>query len=148
MSRQDSKQDVTGTVSSAHFGPLNHAHSLFRGNTLMGNNSLKKCFVSLLKRIYSKRKEFAPHRSKFFHFRVDPFQKRLGGEGGGGGGGQKTGYLPCKIWWKVYQIQMYTVPLNYWIVYFNQAGVYGYTAYILANSSWNIINTCTSSRYM
>ena len=30
---------------------------------------------SLLKRVYSKRKEFAPFGSKFFPFRVDPFKK-------------------------------------------------------------------------
>ena len=36
------------------------------------------CFLqtkTLLKRVYSKRKELAPSWSKFFSFRVDPFQK-------------------------------------------------------------------------
>ena len=33
-------------------------------------------FLSLLKRVYSKRKEFAPIGSKFFPFRVDSFSER------------------------------------------------------------------------
>ena len=32
---------------------------------------------SLPDRVYSKRKEFAPHGSKFFPFKVDPFQKAV-----------------------------------------------------------------------
>ena len=38
----------------------------------------KKCFSSILKMDYSKRKEFAPEGSKFFPFGVDPFQKGFG----------------------------------------------------------------------
>ena len=33
----------------------------------------QNCLSSLRNRVYSKRKEFAPHGSKFFPFRVDPF---------------------------------------------------------------------------
>ena len=35
----------------------------------------RNCFLSLLKSIYSKRKEFASTGSKFFPFRVDPFSE-------------------------------------------------------------------------
>ena len=41
-----------------------------KGSTLKGKN--------LLPRVYSKRKEFAPLGSKFFPFRVDPFEKGVG----------------------------------------------------------------------
>ena len=46
--------------------------------------------ISLLKRVSSKRKEFAPLGSKFFPFRVDPFYARKQT------GSHKSG-LPCKI---------------------------------------------------
>ena len=36
----------------------------------------QSCFTSLLKRDLFKRTEFAPHGSKFFPFRVDPFSER------------------------------------------------------------------------
>ena len=42
------------------------------GCILKGDN-YKNGLPSFLKGIYTKRKEFAPHGSKFFHFRVDPF---------------------------------------------------------------------------
>ena len=43
----------------------------------MGGNSIKNVFT-LLKRVYSKRKESASIGSIFFPFRVDPLQKRIG----------------------------------------------------------------------
>ena len=43
-------------------------------DTFMGGNC-QNCFASLLKRVYSKRREFAPFGSKFFPFRVDPFEE-------------------------------------------------------------------------
>ena len=42
-------------------------------DTLSRGGKFQNCFASLLKGIYSKRKEFAPHGSKFFPFRVDSF---------------------------------------------------------------------------
>ena len=47
-------------------------------DTLSVEATLIIVFASLLKRVYSERKEFAPLGSKFFPFRIDPFQKRLG----------------------------------------------------------------------
>ena len=41
----------------------------------LGEATVRAVFTS--EGIYSKRKEFAPHGSKFFSFRVDPFQKGL-----------------------------------------------------------------------
>ena len=41
----------------------------------MGGNSAKIILPPFWKGVYSKRKEFAPKGSKFFPFRVDPFQK-------------------------------------------------------------------------
>ena len=46
---------------------------LRRIDTLSGEATLSKFFSSLLKSVYTKRKEFAPFGSKFFPFRVDPF---------------------------------------------------------------------------
>ena len=44
-----------------------------------GRQLCKKCFfLSLLKKVYSKRKEFAPNGSKFFPFRVDHFSEGAG----------------------------------------------------------------------
>ena len=43
---------------------------IFRGRHLCQN-----CFASFLKKVHSKRKEFAPSGSKFFRFRVDPFSE-------------------------------------------------------------------------
>ena len=40
-----------------------------------GHNFWDFLFAFLLKKVYSKRKEFAPTRSKFFPFREDLFQK-------------------------------------------------------------------------
>ena len=42
--------------------------------TFKGDNSVKVVFAPFWKGTYSKRKEFAPIGSKFFPFRVDPFQ--------------------------------------------------------------------------
>ena len=44
------------------------------GDTFREGNSTK-IVLTHLKRIYSKRKEFAPNGSKFFPFRVDPISK-------------------------------------------------------------------------
>ena len=51
------------------------------GYTLLGFISVKTVIVPFRKGVYSKRKEFAPFGSKFFSFRVDPFQKRLVAQG-------------------------------------------------------------------
>ena len=56
---------------------------------------LTDCFTAtktLLNRVYSKGKEFAPSGSKFFPYRVDPFFRREGGGGGGGAGGVKNNF--------------------------------------------------------
>ena len=46
---------------------------------LSGEATLSKLILPFLKkRVDSKRKEFAPHVSKFFPLREEPFQKRLG----------------------------------------------------------------------
>ena len=42
-----------------------------------GRQFCQNCFASLLKEVYYKRKEFAPTGSKFFPFKVDPFQRAL-----------------------------------------------------------------------
>ena len=44
-------------------------------DTLSGETTVKIVLASLLKRGLSKMKEFAPHGSKFFPFRVDPFSQ-------------------------------------------------------------------------
>ena len=63
-----------------------------------GSNSVKIVFVSVLKWVYSKRKEFAPRGSKFFPFCVDPFS-----EGAWNVEKQTINHkscLPCKTWQK------------------------------------------------
>ena len=49
----------------------------FKGNrnSFRGGNFVETIFATLLKRGYSKRKDFAPLGSKFFPFRVDPFSE-------------------------------------------------------------------------
>ena len=49
--------------------------NVFRGKryTFSGYNSFKIVLPPVWKGVYSERKEFAPKRSKFFPFRVDPF---------------------------------------------------------------------------
>ena len=43
-----------------------------------GGNSVNFCFCSVLKWVYSKRKEFASKESKFFPLRTDPFSEGIG----------------------------------------------------------------------
>ena len=43
------------------------------GMDTIREDDCQNCFVSHLKGVYSKRKEFAPMGSKFFPFEVDPF---------------------------------------------------------------------------
>ena len=57
---------------------MTHAWSLREQILFQGRQLSKTYFVSLMKVVYSIRKEFAPHGSKFFPFRVDPNQKGLG----------------------------------------------------------------------
>ena len=62
-------------------------------------------FFLLLKAVYSKKKEFAPLGSKFFHFRVDPFL-----EGGWCAGKQMSchrSYLFWTKWRKVGSVFIY-----------------------------------------
>ena len=58
--------------------------------------------------VYSKRKEFAPMGSKFFHFKVDPFLE--GVLHTGKQTGSHESFLPCQKWWKMYQI--YPLPMR------------------------------------
>ena len=53
------------------------SYYFFDGNepTSKGGNYVKMVFAFFWKGVYSKRKEFAPSGSKFFPFRIDPFQK-------------------------------------------------------------------------
>ena len=57
-------------------------HTSYVGGIIMVNSCpVKMFFASLLKRVCSKRKEFAHRGSKFFPFRIDTFLKGLGGGG-------------------------------------------------------------------
>ena len=52
-------------------------HNFLRGRIHFQGGVNQNCFASLLKRVYSKKKEFAPLGSNF-PFRVDHFKKWLG----------------------------------------------------------------------
>ena len=55
---------------------LNSTKATIKGiNTLLGETTVKMFCLPSGKGIYSKRKEFAPRGSKFFHFRVEPFSE-------------------------------------------------------------------------
>ena len=69
------------TASRTPLAPGNNLQDIFcvtfKGTSyiLRGGNYIKVVFASLLKGVYSKRKEFAPPGSKFFSFRIDPFSE-------------------------------------------------------------------------
>ena len=67
--------------------------------TILAGGKCPSCFVSHLRKVYCKRKEFAPLGSKFFHYRVDPFsegvwcaEKQTG---------SRKHYLPYTKWRKI-----------------------------------------------
>ena len=73
-------------------------------------------FASLLKGVYSKRKEFAPLGSKFFPFRVDPFS-----EGIWYADMQTESHKNCLLgnkWWKIQQA--YSVPVTQQVIVITQ----------------------------
>ena len=69
---------------------------------------------------YSQRKEFAPHGSKFFPFRVDPFLKGTWLTGRWTGS-QKKSCLPCKNWRKTTKC---ILTLRYFYLYFRENRVW------------------------
>ena len=64
----------TACINKAHADLCGHCAKWTR-YTFRGDNSVEIDFASLLKRVYSKRKEFAPCGSKFFPFKVEHFSK-------------------------------------------------------------------------
>ena len=67
-------------------------------------------FSPCAKGVYSKRKEFAPTGSKFFPFRVDPFQKGIGIHKSKQ---EVISCLPCqKNGGKIYQVYPFTLSKN------------------------------------
>ena len=62
--------------------PLNLSiqNQIYNGEMIhfQGKQLCQNCFVSFRKGVYSIRKEFVPIGSKFFPYRVNPFQKGLG----------------------------------------------------------------------
>ena len=57
---------------------LSHSASLRRIDTLSRETTLLNFFAPFWKVVYSKKKEFAPPRSKFFLLEKTPFQKGIG----------------------------------------------------------------------
>ena len=91
---------------------ISYSYSNLRGLCAhSGEATLSSCFCHPSeKRVYSKRKEFAPWGSKFFPFRVDPFLEVTWCPG------NETGCHKCcrpfTKWHKIYLLELYSVLLT------------------------------------